>query len=478
MLNLRARALGRQGEERDDVEGGREKPHWSSQLGWSWRNRVVLALFVITLLLGLRYAVEVLGKVGALMSKAEAKATYQPSVEFVGFGTCGALLFWDGRKCDSVLWEDPPVAELAEQERLVAEAVCEPCLGQLALLLAPSQAGRKAVARARADPFLYYRVRAGCAVQLGNEELDLASLRDAAQSSGAGLQAGRVGVGSIDSYFGFFLAFCPANGASGTVFREYESLPHAGAASGMIGASRLGPGGIHLSISYFKENLNWAFSQTTIPFTVCMKGTLSGVQSDCIVPVNKGGEAAAHMAFILRYWNNLPPWVAFADPNNPSWHQPFDKVAKLACVGNLIERGERIARSGFLGLNELRIASDNLCEWDFKHVWDNVVGPWLGTCPRHLVTDGSAQFLVSREAILRQPRALYESVLAYCLGFRRYPGDTTWQDAVHVSYSPGRTGRAANSYFTEYIWHLLFGETAVLDTGAQYKVCRMRPVSE
>lgn len=273
------------------------------------------------------------------------------------------------------------------------------------------------------------------------------------------------------------------------MLRSYDSLPRSSIGVGLdanadvgadadaraaLEAGREGPGGIHMAISQFKKDIGWARRQSTVPFTACVKGSASGEQSDCVVPLNKGGEASAYLAFILRYWNNLPAWVAFVDPNERSWHQPFDKVAKIACVGALLGRGERVSTSGYLGLNELRIVSDSLRDWSYKDVFDSVVGPWLGECPAHLVTDGSGQFLVSREAILRQPRALYECILAYCLGFRRFPGDTAWLDAVKVSYAPGRKGKD-NSYFTEYIWHMLFGEKAVLDTNVQYQVCTMRP---
>ena len=121
----------------------------------------------------------------------------------------------------------------------------------------------------------------------------------------------------------------------------------------------------------------------------------------------------------------------------------------------------------YIPLNGLPINSDNkVHNWKFElfsQVWDAVVKPHINLdCPTRIVTDGSAQFIVSRDVIRQRPLSLYEDLYAYTIGTKGWPGDEHWTDAAGYCYSPGGETWVGGCFFLEWIWSIIFGQPAVL----------------
>lgn len=213
-----------------------------------------------------------------------------------------------------------------------------------------------------------------------------------------------------------------------------------------------------LVVSHWKSDLTWLITQMEFPCVIGRKGDNGAI---CDVPVNKGAEGSTYLKFILNNWKCLPERVCFLDDHEYSWHQPFNMIHKLTAL-----RDSGLPQE-FYPLNDLVIDSNQkFRHWKyelFSQVWDAVVKPHLKMeCPRRIVADGSAQFIVSREVILSNPRILYEDLYHYTIGSKRWRGDYNWKDASGFSYSPGGQNWVGGNHFLEWIWHIIFGQPAIL----------------
>jgi len=234
---------------------------------------------------------------------------------------------------------------------------------------------------------------------------------------------------------------------------------------------------IHIVVSRWNEDVSWLSRQNRYSFDVCNhKGSpysrfLHPSRTRvCNVPVNLGAEGSAYSLWILNRWDDMPARIAFLDGSERSWHQEFDIFLEIeACAKRNLP---------YIGLNRVIIDSDaagGTWIWaEFRKIWDAVVKPHTGQeCPKRFVGDGSGQFLVTKAAIKKWPKALYEDILAYNLGTKSWPGDTEWRDGVNISYQPGGRGLPSSrqfyggAYFMEWIWHAIFGDEST--GGALYQ---------
>lgn len=222
-----------------------------------------------------------------------------------------------------------------------------------------------------------------------------------------------------------------------------------------------------LVVSRWDEDLSWLEGQSSFEYVVCPHGTAVDGGGRCSVPINKGAEASAYLLYIINNWDTLPDVLVFNDASERSWHQRFDMI-------KLLEQEVPKFDGGFTPLNSLKIDSDQPNRaWrhdKFSVVWDAVVRPHLDdmACPTRIIGDGSAQFIVSRDRIKLRSVELYKDLYAYAIGSKRWPGDETWTDARNFPFSPGGPKTGSNAwvggvYFLEWIWHILFGEPAILD---------------
>lgn len=197
----------------------------------------------------------------------------------------------------------------------------------------------------------------------------------------------------------------------------------------------------HLTIvsSHYKEDLNW-LKETDLKVVVCSKVTDN---PECPRQENKGREVTSYLQFIITNYDDLPSHVAFIHGHQKAWHQKFKKplleVIKCADYENY----------GYISLNNKFIDDrdeKNPIMVTMKEVWDELFRPYLDRdCPTHLYHDCCAQFIVSKELILKHPKETYQHWFDYVIK------DEKFDDG---GYKIGKV--------FEYLWAIIFGEEDVI----------------
>ncbi|KAI9769580.1 MAG: hypothetical protein M1835_006696 [Candelina submexicana] len=184
-------------------------------------------------------------------------------------------------------------------------------------------------------------------------------------------------------------------------------------------------------------------------------------------PLNKGHESLAYLTYITTHYTSLPSILAFIHPHRggyfhyrSSWHTDapaFDNVLSLNTL-----RLDTVLREGYVNLR---------CNWHpgcvTSHrknahitpaIWEAIFPngtEWGGSVdgnnneeeeeeggmPSEIGAACCAQFAVSREQVLKRPRADYERMREWVLG---------------TGLSDARSGRVM-----EFLWHVVFGREAV-----------------
>ena len=196
--------------------------------------------------------------------------------------------------------------------------------------------------------------------------------------------------------------------------------------------------------SHYKENLRW-LRHSDIPVVVCSKVQDSPL---CEVNTNKGNEVTAYLKFIIQNYDNLPNHVAFIHGHERAWHQHKNLFDVINCV--------KYREHGFVSLNNYfiddRKIESNVIMKKLHQIWDKEFRPYLKRDPpTYLCHDCCAQFIVSKERILKNSREAYQA----------------WYDLV-INDSTNDNSYEMGRIF-EYIWHIIFGEPDVV-TQEEYQV--------
>lgn len=206
--------------------------------------------------------------------------------------------------------------------------------------------------------------------------------------------------------------------------------------------------------SHFNEDLAWL---THSPYKVflCDKVGANHIDNniksqfycDPVIP-NKGHEASTYLSFIINHYNFLPPYIAFIHGHEDAWHQKHPlgilgaiRTAKKESFDyiSLNVKGHPEA-GGVYDVENPEEHNVNAFALIRKN-WDTLFRPYCNIeLPRFLFHDSCAQFLVSRENILRHPIDAYKK----------------WFDFV-ITHDP--TKDTATAF--EFIWHVIFGEEPV-----------------
>lgn len=146
-------------------------------------------------------------------------------------------------------------------------------------------------------------------------------------------------------------------------------------------------------------------------------------------PANKGNEAMIYLSFIIDHYEDLPWATIFMHGHLEAWHQEDNSVRILGGLNKVA-----LARQGYISLR---------CDWfpscpdeikPFEH--DSVIsGPEADTkgteaaiagnwrllfpgekLPEVIASPCCAQFVVTRQAIVRRPKADYERLRNWLLG--------------------------------------------------------------
>ena len=207
--------------------------------------------------------------------------------------------------------------------------------------------------------------------------------------------------------------------------------------------------------SHFNEDLRW-LKRSQYRVVVCDKPGAAPMpfQSDarCSMGVNRGREASSYLKFIIEYYDELPKWVAFIHGHEDSEHHKLPYGILEAIDRARKEDHDYISLNNVLqvsGLTDKYLNVDpevfNIQYWggrpmhlEMQSIWSEYFEPILGIeFPADLRYQGSAQFIVSREAIRRHPRSVYKKFYDWVT------------DPSNDDYIAGAV--------MEFTWHMIFG---------------------
>jgi len=195
--------------------------------------------------------------------------------------------------------------------------------------------------------------------------------------------------------------------------------------------------------SHYNEDLKW-IQESENKVVVCSKTKDNNL---CHIVPNKGRETSAYLKFIIDNYYNLPKYMAFIHGHETAWHQKIEPYTNLL---DYIKNCTKYKEYDYISLNNLFIddryedTTKNMIE--LKKLWDILFKPYLNRdFPKHLLHDCCAQFIVSRERILRN------SIDAY-----KY-----WFDYI-MNNDPYDDKSQTIATLFEYIWHIIFGEPDII----------------
>lgn len=197
--------------------------------------------------------------------------------------------------------------------------------------------------------------------------------------------------------------------------------------------------------SHWKEDLTWL---TKSPFPVVLIDKVGSDPSPFVaqhVIPNQGREASAYIKYIVENYDSLPEAVAFIHGHETSVHQKHERPLLDVIAG------ANVAKYGFVPVNNMHFGGEFADSKDgtirLHSFWERLC---LGTVfrgqaqPEHrgpMVYELGAQFVVSRERILRNPKMLYEGWLHIMMGHPDFADEF--------------------AYILEAAWHVIFGEPFV-----------------
>jgi hypothetical protein len=215
-----------------------------------------------------------------------------------------------------------------------------------------------------------------------------------------------------------------------------------------------------LILSRFKEDTTWVDMYLNIPHVVYQGGNPSAIHP--VLP-DAGLESLAYLRFILDNYDNLPDHMAFIHAHRTSRHVD-DMVPLLQHL--------KWDADGFFNLNvrymygrfqkklleeaEVEYGSGNVLEdpiWQKKYhtlaqtayirqFWRDYLTPYYNeTFPDVVASPCCAQFVVSKERVLRHPKELYRKIADWLVSMQI---PSHWSARV-----------------MEYTWHVLWGNGPV-----------------
>jgi hypothetical protein len=184
---------------------------------------------------------------------------------------------------------------------------------------------------------------------------------------------------------------------------------------------------LDIVIAKYKEDVSWSNQFKTSRVIIYDK---SGEDNGFVNLPNFGRESHTYLTHIINNYDNLPDYTCFLQGN------PFDHLSVN------IEDIERIVLSNFIDLSKIRVDC-NLHYCSHLMNWENEVLPLYDTYQRIFKREynnftfffgAGAQFIVSKETILRNTKEVYQNAL----------------DTVKESISP------IEGYCLERLWPIIF----------------------
>ena len=161
----------------------------------------------------------------------------------------------------------------------------------------------------------------------------------------------------------------------------------------------------HVIVSRYKDNINWV-NKLTSPYTIIDKENTTNV----------GNEAWSYIRFLIDNYYNLPDRMLFVHGHENSYHQDYTTwyiANNLNWNLEFMNINSRRFEEQYISLindfeNNERNYRKSYELW-IKTPWKNVFGQF--PIPHTLTFLGHAQFLVSKNYVLRHPIEFYKQIL-------------------------------------------------------------------
>ena len=240
-------------------------------------------------------------------------------------------------------------------------------------------------------------------------------------------------------------------------------------------------GTLGMVVSAYRDDLSWLRNVEAIGIRTHVYGRPGAEAPDAEhqLPVNRGDEAAAYFRYLADHYDNLPEYVMFVHGHEYAYHAP----TSMATTCRLDIPTQIEAMGGFASLNHdkrgrtVRKYADRLmpsysAQWTkqlgrgwsaaflaraLAELYEDAEQPPVST-PTKLAFPASAQFVVSKAAIQKRPRAFYAR--AYNLSTAATPETCR--------------GRTCGGYFFEQQYHYIFGRAWDFDDGVRVDYARWK----
>jgi hypothetical protein len=199
--------------------------------------------------------------------------------------------------------------------------------------------------------------------------------------------------------------------------------------------------------SHYGEDLEW-LKNAPVPVVVCGKeGEKPGAiesHPKCKT-VNQGNEASSYLKFIIEFYDKLPKYILFIHGHENSPHQKinlFDAIREQKWLNkDYYSVNKNGLANGVVGPHNEVVICNQLVP-----LWDIYFRPYLKRdAPSKVKVDCCAQFIISKEAILRHPKEAYEHWFKFLSeDYKKHPDIIKNSRDVAIIF--------------EYIWHIIFGQ--------------------
>ena len=201
----------------------------------------------------------------------------------------------------------------------------------------------------------------------------------------------------------------------------------------------------HVIVSRYKDNINWV-NKLTHPYTIIDKENTANV----------GNEAWSYIRFLIDNYYNLPDRMLFVHGHENSYHQDYPT---WYIANNLNWNLE------FMNINSRRFEEQYISlindfednEYNYRKSYESwIKTPWKHIfdqfpIPHTLTFLGHAQFLVSKNYVLRHPIHFYKHILNW-LETTNIDRDLYTGKIEHFN----KNNAYVSARILEYTWHYIF----------------------
>ncbi len=173
---------------------------------------------------------------------------------------------------------------------------------------------------------------------------------------------------------------------------------------------------IFIVSSHFREDLNWLINQSDYDYIIYSKNSeaksiLNLNDNKLRIIENRGMEATSYLNYIIDFYENLPEYVAFCHGHETAWHQ-YDTLLNMIKKYNFKDDYFTLNNPYYRNClyencpQEIAFAEEKRAWNQIKSVKDEL----LLEMPSKIEITMGAQFIVTKQSILRNKKSFYENL--------------------------------------------------------------------